>query len=185
MLLLGALFALLIGEQAQFFGTDIGPAQFLQHPARHAIRPRCPGQDGGFLEWLADRASFEVAEQASDGTPAVQTRLTPEAPSRHFHPPKERGDAPAHRAFQSVLLAAVRTPAVLVFPLPDRLFQGRSHRLLPAFVYLLFHLAYACTCCYLDRERYLNLHEWTPSVSFIVRVSLLFANPGFWSEPSK
>src|SRR6266568_3429139 len=80
-------------------------------------------------------------------------------PSRHLHTPEERGDHPARRAFQSTpLVATMRTRWALVFPLPDGLFQGGSHRLPPCCLNLLFHFRETGACRQLDCERYLYLH---------------------------
>jgi hypothetical protein len=131
-----------IGQQTDLFGTDLGSTQPPEQAARRSIGPGAAGQHGRFLQGLADRSSFQLAEQARGWTPATHTPLTAKAPTWHLYPPEDGRDHPARRSFQAtLLLATMGTGRGLVFPLPDSLFQRFSHSLLPCFLDLLFHLS--------------------------------------------
>jgi hypothetical protein len=82
-----------------------------------------------------------------------------------LHAPERRGNHPTHRAFHPPLLfPATRAASCLLFPLSYGLLQRLSHGLLPCFLDLLLHFLSTCGCRQLDFERYLNLHERSPSV---------------------
>jgi len=142
-LLLGCpLLAVLIGQEPYLLRTDLGATEPLERGAGRAIRPRTACQQRCFLQGPTDRASLELGEQASGRTPAPPTPLTAKAPTRHHHASEGRSDDPTHRAFQPALRGpTVRTGLLLVFPLPDDVFQGFAHGLLSYFLDLLFHLA--------------------------------------------
>jgi hypothetical protein len=91
---------------------------------------------------------------------APPTGQTAKTPTRHLHASKAGAEDPAHRSFQPpLLLPTVRTLLVLFLPLPDGLFHGLAHRLMPSLLNLVFHLQYARVCFDLNRERYLYRHE--------------------------
>lgn len=140
LLLRRSLLAMLIGEQTDLFGTDLGSSEPLEQAARHAIRPGTPGQHGCFLQGLADRSSFQVDEQLIGRTPATPASLAAKASARHQDASERRGYAPAHGSLQSALLfPTVRTGRPLIFPLFDGLLQRLAHGKLPSFLDLLFH----------------------------------------------
>src|SRR5690348_11445286 len=73
LLLHRSLLAAPVGEQPNFFGTDLGSTDPLEQVGCYAIRPRTGREHGCFLQGPTDRASLELGEQASGRTPAPPT----------------------------------------------------------------------------------------------------------------
>src|SRR5205814_9863714 len=85
--------------------------------------------------------------------------------SLSLDPSKDGGSHPAHGSLQSaLLLATMRAGLLLVLPVSDGLFHSLSHGRMPGLLDLLFHLGEIGGCRDLDGERYLDLHESSPSV---------------------
>lgn len=120
----------------------------------------CGAAGGSCLQGPADPASRQFSQKRVGRTKASSALQAAKAPSWHPHPSKERGDHPAHRAFQAALLAStVLASLLLLFLLSNRLFEGFAHGLLANLLHLLFDLRSTGTCRNFKRERDLYLHE--------------------------
>jgi hypothetical protein len=99
------------------------------------------GQHGRFLQGRTDGPALQLGEQLIGWTPAMPTLLAAKTPSRYLYPSEGRGYDSAHRSLQSaLLLPTVRTAARLLFSLLDCLLERFTHRRLPGFLDLFFHL---------------------------------------------
>src|SRR5260370_22345114 len=111
------LFAVLIAQQTALFRTDLRSTHTPEQTARHAIGPGAPCQQGRFSQWLADRSSLQLAEQASGWTPATPTPLAAKTSSRYLHASEGRGDYAAHGSLQAARLLPTLMPTLIVlFP---------------------------------------------------------------------
>jgi hypothetical protein len=106
-----------------------------------------PGHDALPGVRRTHRSPFQAGEQAVGWTSAPHARLTAKASPWHRHPPEEGSDHPTCCSFQSArLFSTVRTGQLLIFKLPDGLFQGLAHRLVACFLNLLLHCTQGCAC---------------------------------------
>ena len=139
---LSAKLAMPVGQQPDFFGADLSATQPLELAGRHAIGPGTAGYQRRLLQGCTDGSPRQGGEQLRRGAPAPSTLLAAKAPARHLHPSEGRGQRAAHRALQAALLGpTVWAAGPLLFPLPDRLLHGLTHRLPAGFLNVLFHLA--------------------------------------------
>src|SRR6266852_924565 len=141
MLVLRSLLALPIGQQTDFFRTDLGSTQPLEQVGSHTIGPRATCQHGGLLQGDTDRSTLQLGEQGVGWTASTQAPLTAKAPSRHLDASELGGKDSACRSLQPALrCATVWARRVLIFPVSDSLFHGLSHGLLTCLLNALFHL---------------------------------------------
>ena len=107
--------------------------------------------------------------------------------------PKRVPMTPSRWSFQPTRRwPALGAGPVLIFPLPDSLFHGLAHHLMPCLLNLFFHFLNARACFDFDGERYCYLHErnllvWWNSFSFLFTrgVSLFLATLPFGQNPRK
>jgi hypothetical protein len=136
-----SLLAAPIGQQTDFFRTDLGSTQPLEQGGSYTIGLRAPCQHGGLLQGDTDRSSLQLGEQRVGWTASTQASLTAKAPSRHLDASELGGKDAACRSLQPTLrCATVWACRVLIFPVSDGLFHGLTHGLLTCPLNVLFHL---------------------------------------------